>query len=112
MRDEQDAVLTRLFAEHEKSLPAAEFLMQLVARLEREHRRQRAFSFVTAVAILVLVAAATPWIAQVTAVFAEFAAAATEIFGLVVASPIAWLVGGALAFAFLPVVYVWRTWHD
>lgn len=111
MRDEQDALLTRLFAEQDQSLPAADFLVQLVARLEREHRKQRGYSIAAAIAILVLGAAIAPWFAQVTSVFVELTVAATGAIGSMLSSPIAWLVGSALVFAFLPVVYVWRTWR-
>jgi len=111
MRDEQDALLTRLFAEQERSLPEAGFLRQFVTRLEREYRKQRTYSIVAAIAILALGVAIAPWVAQVSSVVLELTAAATDAIGAVLASPIAWLVGGALAFAFLPVVYVWRTWR-
>jgi len=112
MRDEQDVFLTRLFSEQDQVLPNVDFLKQLVGRMEREQRKQRAYSIVVVFAILVLGAIAAPWVAQMTSILVDLLAAATNAIEAVFASPIAWLAGGALAFAFLPVVYLWRTWQD
>ena len=60
----------------------------------------------------VLAIVATPWVTQMFFLLVDLLAAATNGIETVLASPIAWLAGGALAFAFLPVVYLWRTWQD
>jgi uncharacterized membrane protein len=112
MRDEQDALLTRLFAEQEQTLSTTDFTAQLLARLERENRRQRAYSIASVIAILVLGAAMAPWITQVASVFVELMAAATDVGASVLNSPVTWVAAGALVLAFLPFVYVWRAWQD
>jgi sterol desaturase/sphingolipid hydroxylase (fatty acid hydroxylase superfamily) len=112
MRNNQDPFLARLFAEQDRSLRADDFMAAFLMRLEQEQRRQRVYSTLAIVAILTVAAFVAPWIAQATPIFINLVAECSGAWGSFLQSPLTWLVGGALAFAFLPVIYVWRTFRN
>jgi hypothetical protein len=111
MRDNQDPILMRLFAERDLPLPADDFMAQITMQLEQERRKQHRNSIATVVAIVAGTALFIPWIAQAMAIALHLVDEYFEASGGFLQSPVTWLAGGALVFACLPIIYVWRAFR-
>jgi hypothetical protein len=116
MRDElvnhtRDAMLAQLFAKGERALPDTEFLKQLLSRVEREQRRRQIYVTIALVFVLGLLALLAPWISESAANLVALGNQAANAIGSAVQSPIAWIIGAALVFAFAPLIYVSRWWQ-
>jgi hypothetical protein len=109
MRDDQDPVLGRLFAEQGQALPPDDFMLRLSKRMHERQRVRRAFRVFALAACLVLSLLSAPWIAQFTSMLIELAAAGVSTVGPHVYWPLTWLVVAATAAGCSPVVYLWRT---
>lgn len=109
MRDEQDPVIRRLFAEQEKSRPVDDFILELSERIDARERVRRLYGVLAVVLGLALAALSAPWIAQATSMLIELTAAALSGGGPLLRAPLAWMVLAATAVGWSPVIYLWRT---
>ena len=109
MRDDQDPVIRRLFAEQEKSRPVDDFILELSERIDARERVRRLYGVLAVVLGLALAALSAPWIAQATSMLIELTAAALSGGGPLLHAPLAWMVLAATAVGWSPVIYLWRT---
>jgi hypothetical protein len=109
MRDTQDLVLRRLFAEQDENLPADDFMLKLGRRMDRQKRTSRLYRVLTNLAFLLLSALGAPWVAQGTSNLIEFTATGLRAMGPLLYHPLTLFIAGATAIGCLPVIYLWRT---
>jgi hypothetical protein len=109
MRDDQDPIISRLFAEQDQSLPPDDFMLKLGSRMDRRQRVRRIYRVGAIVACLILSTLSAPWIAQITSTLIELTAAGISTSGPLLHAPLTWLVVGASAIGCCPVIYLWRT---
>jgi hypothetical protein len=109
MRDNQDPVIRRLFAEQDHNLPPDDFVLQLGKRIDDQRSVRRVHRILAIIACLVLATLSAPWVAQITSTLIELTAAGISTIGPHLYVPVAWLVVGATAAGCSPVIYLWRT---
>jgi hypothetical protein len=109
MRDTQDLVLRRLFAEQDENLPADDFTLKLGRRMDRQKRARRLYRVLAVLACLVLSALSTPWVAQGTSNLIELTAMGLRAMSPLQYHPLTLFIAGATAIGCSPVIYLWRT---
>lgn len=109
MPDGQDPMLSRLFAEKDRSLPSYEFSLKLRARIDQHQRTRRTYRTLVVICSLVLSVLSAPWIAQIAATLIEHTAAGVSTLGPLFYQPLTWFVLGATVTGCSPVMYLWRT---
>jgi hypothetical protein len=109
MRDDQDPVIWRLFAEQGQALPPDDFILKLSSRMQERQRLRRACRVLALAACLVVSLLSAPWVAQFTSALIELAAADAGSIGPHLYGPLTWLVVSATAAGCSPVIYLWRT---
>lgn len=108
MNEVRDPFLSQLFADRAHTLDDLEFSRKLLVRIERAHRRQRAFTTGAVIAILGLVAFAAPWITLGVGAFTTLVTDGSAILELAARSPFVVIVALAIVVALAPTAYVWR----
>jgi hypothetical protein len=109
MREDQDPIIGRLFAQHDQNLPPEDFVPKVVRRTEEQKRVRRVYRIGTVTVCLVLLALSAPWVAQVTSMLIELTAAGVSTIGPLLYIPLTWWVVSATAVGCSPVIYLWRT---
>lgn len=109
MRDDQDPVIWRLFAEQGQGLPPDDFNLKLSKRMHERQRVRLAYRVLAIAACLVASILSAPWVAQFTSTLIELTAAGIGIIGPHLYLPLTWLVVAATAAGCSPVIYLWRT---
>jgi hypothetical protein len=109
MRDDQDSVIWRLFAEQSHALPSEDFTLKLSKRMYERQRVRRGYRVLAIVACMVVSILSAPWVAQLTSTLIELAAVGIGTIGPYLYGPLTWLVVGATATGCSPVIYLWRT---
>jgi hypothetical protein len=109
MRDNQDVVIRRLFAEQDQAAHSGDFMRQLDRRIDRQQRVRGVHSVLAIVAGLVLSMLSAPWVAQIAATLVELAADGISSVSPPVFAPLTWLIVGTTLAGCAPVVYLWRT---
>jgi hypothetical protein len=109
MRDDQDPVISRLFAEQGEALPPDVFTLKLSKRMHERQRVRRAYRVLAIAACLVVSLLSAPWVAQFTSTLIELTAAGVGTIGPHLYWPLTWLVVAATAAGSSPVIYLWRT---
>jgi hypothetical protein len=112
MIDDQDPLLTRLFAEQSQPAHGSDFMAQFIKLLERDRRNRRGYRLGTIIAAVMVAALLAPWIAQVAALAIGSLAAQITATHSVLPVPITWLVMCSIGASFLPVIYlgITRRW--
>ena len=109
MTDNQDPLISRLFAEQDQSLPPGDFVLKISTRIDAQRRVRRVYRVLAIIACAVLAALSAPWVAQITSAFIELAAAGITAISPLIYAPLMWLVAGATLAGWTPVIYLWRT---
>ena len=106
MTDDQDPLLTQLFAEQAPPAHGADFMVQIIARLERDGRRRRTYGIGAIISGVIVAALLAPWMAQVAALAVGSVATAIAATRPLLDFPMAGLMVSSLAALFLPVLYL------
>jgi hypothetical protein len=110
MRDDQDPLILRLFAEQDQSPPPDDFMRRLGERIDAQQRVQGRYRVLATIACVVLAAVSAPWIAQITSNVIELALVGISSPGPIRdLPPLTWVLIGATAAGCTPVLYLWRT---
>jgi hypothetical protein len=109
MRDDQDPVIWRLFAEQVEAVASDNFTPKLSRRISERQRVRRAIRVAAIVAFVVVSILSAPLVAQLTSTLIELTAAGIGTVGTRLNWPLTWLVAGATAAGCSPVIYLWRT---
>lgn len=109
MRDDQDPIIGRLFAEQDPGLPPDDFMLRLGKRLDEQERARRVYRVLAIIACLALSALSAPWVAQITSATLIGITEVGNTMGTLLYLPLTWLVVGATAAGCSPVIYLWRT---
>jgi hypothetical protein len=109
MSDEQDPAIRRLFAEQEKSRSSDDFMLRLGKRIDARERARRVYGILATAACVILAILSAPWLAQMTSKLIELAAVGIDTAGPLLHVPLTWLLLGATAAGWSPVIYLWRT---
>lgn len=109
MRDEQDPIIWRLFAEQQKSRSSADFMLRLGKRIDARERMHRAYGILTIAACVILAMLSAPWVAQGTSKLIELLVVGIGTSEPLFHVPLTWLLLGATAAGCSPVIYLWRT---
>lgn len=109
MRDDQDPIISRLFAEQDQSLPPDDFMLKLGKGIDKQQRVRRVYKLVAILACVVLPILSAPWIARFMSTLIELTAVGINTVGPHLFVPLTWLVVVATAAGCSPVIYLWRT---
>jgi hypothetical protein len=109
MRNDQDPVIRRLFAEQGQGLPSDDFMLQLGKRMDKRQRVRSIYRILAMIACLVLSILCAPWVAQITSTLIELTVVGINATGPLSHGPLTWLVVGATTAGCSPVIYLWRT---
>ena len=109
MRDDQDPVLRRLFAEQGQALSADDFTLKLSNRMHKRQRVLRAFRVAAIVACMVVSLLSAPWVAQSTSTLIELTATGVGTIGQHLYGPLTWLVVVTSVVGCSPAIYLSRT---
>ena len=109
MRNDQDPVIRRLFAEQVQGLQSDDFMLQLGKRMDKRQRVRSVYRVLAMIACLVLSILCAPWVAQITSTLIELTVVGINATGPLSHRPLTWLVVGATAAGCSPVIYLWRT---
>jgi hypothetical protein len=109
MRDNQDPLIGRLFAEQDQTGRSDDFLRQVSQRVDKRQRVRRVYKRLALLACLVLSMLSALWIARGAALLIELAALGIGAIGPLLYEPVTWLVVGATVAAWSPIIYLWRT---
>lgn len=103
---DRDPELTRLFRENVTHLPDADFVADVLERIESEQRRRRTFYLVRAVALFSAIALATPWLIAIGDAVVALTEQGLAAFEPTLSSPLATVIGGGLTLILAPFLYV------
>jgi hypothetical protein len=109
MRNDQDPVISRLFAEQDQGLPSGDFMQQLGKQMAKQQRLRRVYRVLAIVACLVLSAVSTPLVAQIMSTLIDLTAAGVSSISPLLYVPLTWILIAATAAGCSPVIYLWRT---
>jgi hypothetical protein len=97
MSNELDPELRRLFAEREERLDHGPFLVRIATEIDRARRVRLMRQLAALAVVLVVVAAAFPWLAPVSAAVMEQAGRLSLAAGSFLVTPVGWVVSMILA---------------